>query len=443
IARPITTLTGSVKKLGNGNLDYSSEIKTGDEIEELSLSFERMTEELKGYIANLRQVTAEKERIGAELNVATRIQASMLPRIFPPFPDRQEFDLYGSMLPAREVGGDFYDFFLIDENTLAVLIADVSGKGVPAALFMVIAKTLIKNNAQYGLSPKEVFETVNNLLCANNEEGMFVTAFMGYLDIPTGKFTCVNAGHNPPLLGREEGFEWIKIKRGLVLGGMEDMVYNDETIIIKPEDMIFLYTDGVTEALNPEKELFGESELMEAANKYKDSGLKDFTFSIKQEIDAFACGAEQADDITMLVLQYHGVGEWKELNIEALSKNLDKVLDFVNAELEKMDCPLKTQRQIDIAIEEIFVNIAHYAYNPETGFAVIRIKTGFNEIRFEFEDRGDPYDPLVKSDPDIGASAEDRPIGGLGVFMVKKIMDTVEYRYEGSKNLLALTKTIL
>jgi sigma-B regulation protein RsbU (phosphoserine phosphatase) len=306
LARPITALTGSVKKIGNGNLDYSSEIKTGDEIEELSLSFEHMTRELKSYIENLNRVTAEKERIGAELSVATRIQASMLPKIFPPFPNRWEFDLYGSMLPAKEVGGDFYDFFLIDKDTLAVLIADVSGKGVPAALFMVIAKTLIKNSAQYGLSPKEVFETVNNLLCANNDEGMFVTAFMGYLDIPTGKFTCVNAGHNPPLLGRDGDFDWIKIKRGLVLGGMEDMFYKEETMTLKPGDMVYLYTDGVTEALNPEEELFGESRLMEAANKCRDSSLKDFIFSIKKEIDAFAGGTEQADDITMLAMQYKG-----------------------------------------------------------------------------------------------------------------------------------------
>ena len=306
ITQPITVLSERIKKTGGGDLDYRSEIKTGDEIEELDLSFERMTGELKNYITSLNQVTAEKERIGAELNVATKIQASMLPRIFPPFPNRDEFDLYGSMLPAKEVGGDFYDFFLIDEDTLAILIADVSGKGVPAALFMVIAKTLIKNNAQHGFSPKEVFETVNSLLCANNEEGMFVTAFMGYLDIPSGTFTCVNAGHNPPLIKQGDKFEWLKIKRGLVLAGMEDMFYREEQITLKPGDMIFLYTDGVTEAVNKKSELFTDPRLIEIANKYKSAALKDFVHVVKEEIDLFAEGADQADDITMLMMQYKG-----------------------------------------------------------------------------------------------------------------------------------------
>jgi sigma-B regulation protein RsbU (phosphoserine phosphatase) len=231
----------------------------------------------------------------------------MLPSKFPAFPDREEFDIYASMLPAKEVGGDFYDFFLIDENTLVILIADVSGKGVPAALFMVIAKTLIKNSAQYGLSPKEVFEKVNNLLCENNEEGMFVTAFMGYLDIPTGTFTCVNAGHNPPLIKRGDNFDWLKIKRGLVLAGMENMFYKNEELTLKSGDTVYLYTDGVTEAMNTRGEQFTEDRLLNEAGLHKDCGLKEFAIAIKSGIDTFAEGAEQADDITMLVLKYRGI----------------------------------------------------------------------------------------------------------------------------------------
>jgi sigma-B regulation protein RsbU (phosphoserine phosphatase) len=442
IARPIAALTGSVQKIGDGNLDYHSEIRTGDEIEELSLSFEHMTVELKGYIENLHRVTAEKERIGAELNIATKIQASMLPRIFPPFPNRKEFDIYASMLPAKEVGGDFFDFFLIDKDTLAVVIADVSGKGVPAALFMVIAKTLIKNNAQHGLRPREVFEIVNNLLCKDNEEDMFVTAFMGFLDIPSGRFTCVNAGHNPPLIKRGDKFGWYRTKRGLVLGAMEDMFYKEEETVFRPGDILYLYTDGVTEAVNPQNELFGDDRLMEAAQSSWGTDMQEFTYFVKQKIDVFADGAEQADDITMLVLKYRGDKE-RELQIEARQENLDVALDFVNEELEKMQCSSKIQSQIDIAVEEIFVNIAHYAYNPETGIVIIRIAASNDEIRFEFEDTGKPYNPLEKADPDITIQTEDRPIGGLGVFMVKKIMDSVEYRYEGSKNLLTLRKTII
>jgi sigma-B regulation protein RsbU (phosphoserine phosphatase) len=201
----------------------------------------------------------------------------------------------------------------VDENTLAVVMADVSGKGVPAALFMVIAKTLIKNNSQNaskggaGKSPKDVFETVNNILCDNNDAHMFVTAILGYLDIPTGKFTFVNAAHNPPLIKRAGGnFEWLKVKPGFILAGMEDMMYKQHEVILQKDDELFLYTDGITEAVNNEEELFSDPRLLETANRYVDLPLNVFTTSIKQEIDIFADGAEQADDITMLVLRYRG-----------------------------------------------------------------------------------------------------------------------------------------
>ncbi|MDR3130339.1 MAG: SpoIIE family protein phosphatase [Treponema sp.] len=443
IARPIASLTSGVRKAGEGNLDYRSEIKTGDEIEDLSLAFERMTVELKNHIENLRLVTAEKERIGAELNVAAKIQASMLPGIFPPFPHRREFDIYGSMLPAREVGGDFFNFFFIDENTLAVLIADVSGKGVPAALFMVIAMTLIENSVHYGMSPGEAFKSVNNLLCRNNDEDMFVTAFMGYLDIPRGKFTCVNAGHNPPVIKRGDDFEWLKIKHGLVLGGMEGMAYTEEETLLMPGDMIYLYTDGVTEAADPEKNLFGEDRLMETIRDHRETGVQGFICSIKQGIDIFAAGAEQADDITMLVLKYYGPNSVSKLDVGALLENLETVQNFVTKELEKRRCSARIQSQICIAVEEIFVNIANYAYHPEIGVAVLRVTLSGDEICFEFEDEGKPYNPLEKADPDITAAAEERPIGGLGIFMVKKIMDFAEYRHEDGKNLLILKKIIL
>jgi serine phosphatase RsbU (regulator of sigma subunit) len=274
----------------------------------LSNVFVRMMDKaLQKYINDFTRVTADKERIATELNVATQIQTSMLPSIFPAFPDRREFDIFARMLPAKEVGGDFYDFFLIDENTLAVVMADVSGKGVPAALFMVIAKTLLKNNAQYGLSPKAVFETVNNLLCENNDADMFVTCFMGYLNIKTGEFTYVNAGHNPPLLRRKGGeFEFLKMRRGFVIAGMPDMVYRESSIMLAPGDELFMYTDGVTEAANNSDELFTEARLLAAANRYSGRPLKDFLSLIKGEIDAFADGAAQADDITMLALRIAG-----------------------------------------------------------------------------------------------------------------------------------------
>jgi sigma-B regulation protein RsbU (phosphoserine phosphatase) len=306
IGRPIKELTTASAKIGGGDLDVSLSINTGDEIEDLSKTLTKMSMQLKDYIFNLTRITAEKERIEVELNIATQIQASMLPSVCSLFPSRVEFDIYAMMQPAKEIGGDFYDFFLIDDYTLAVVIADVSGKGIPSALFMVISKTLIKNNAQYGKSPKEVFEAVNNMLCENNEAGMFVTAFLGYLDILSGSFTFVNAGHNPPLLRSGERFEWLKVKSGFVLAGMEDMHYKQEVITLQPGDELFLYTDGITEASNHANELFGELRLLEMVHKYLDLPLKEMTKSLKHEIDEFSEGVEQADDISMLVLRYHG-----------------------------------------------------------------------------------------------------------------------------------------
>ena len=262
VVSPILTIAGEAQRFAEDNvarLDLLAQIRKKDEIGALARVIGKMETDIVQYVENLTAVTAEKERIGAELNVATQIQADMLPRIFPPFPERDEFDIYATMTPAREVGGDFYDFFLVDQDHLAVVIADVSGKGVPAALFMVIAKTLIKNHAQAGMDPSCVFETVNNQLCENNESGMFVTAFLGVLEISTGRFTYVNAGHNPPLVALEaQPYHWLPSKRGFVLAGMEDVHYQQQEIIFHPGDCIFLYTDGVTEALNPNNVLYSE-----------------------------------------------------------------------------------------------------------------------------------------------------------------------------------------
>ena len=305
LTKPITTLSDGVRLIENGNLDHIININSGDEIEDLGASVNKMAIGLKEYIFNLQKVTAEKERIKAELEVAARIQASMLPCIFPAFPHQKDFDIYATMKPAKEVGGDFYDFFMIDDNTLAVVIADVSGKGVPAALFMVIAKTLIKNNAQQGKNLVDVFETVNRQLYENNDECMFVTVFMGYLDIPSGKFNYINAGHNPPLIKhRDADFQWLPVKPGLVLGGFENVVYEQYEITLNHGDMLYLYTDGVTEAMNPEMKLFTDLRLLKSSNKYKNLNLADFLNGIKSDVDIFSGDEEQADDITMLVLKY-------------------------------------------------------------------------------------------------------------------------------------------
>ncbi len=243
----------------------------------------------------------------AELNVASNIQRDMLPNIFPAFPDRNEFDVYATMDPAKEVGGDFYDFFMIDQTHLAIVIADVSGKGVPAALFMVIAKTIIRNQAQSSLSPAEIFTRANEQLCENNGEGLFVTAYLGILDLRTGVLTYANAGHNPPLIQQEGGrFEWLRLRPGFVLAGMEGMRYKEFQVTLKPGDCLFLYTDGVTEATNAALELYGEKRLEAALNADAAKGLvpDQLLPYAKSQVDLFVSGAPQADDITMLGLRF-------------------------------------------------------------------------------------------------------------------------------------------
>ncbi|MCL1893248.1 MAG: SpoIIE family protein phosphatase [Holophagaceae bacterium] len=438
INRPLRKLTQEVSMLGLGNLDIRASINTKDELGILAGAFNKMTADLKESIENLTLVTAEKERIGAELDVAAKIQASMLPCIFPAFPERSDFDIYASMQPAKEVGGDFYDFFLVDDNTLAILVADVSGKGVPAALFMVIAKTLIKNNAQYGKSPREVFNTVNNQLREGNQAHMFVTAFMGYLDIPSGKFTFVNAGHNPPLLRSGDGkFDWLKVKPGFVLAGMKGMSYTHYEIVLQPGDELFLYTDGASEATNSDDLMYGDNRLLETANAHLGLSSKEFVLSMKCDIDNFADGAEQADDITMLALRYRGIS-MSELSIPATLENTDAVIEFLGEQLG--NCPPKIRHQIEIAAEEIFTNIARYAYHPLSGNAVVRVAVG-EDAMIEFEDTGAQYDPLAKDDPDVSPTAE-REVGGLGIFMVKNIMDSVDYRHQGNKNILTIKKRL-
>jgi len=288
--------------------------RSQDEIGVMAQSFNRMAENIREYVENLRVVTADKQRIATELNVANTIQSSMLPRMFPYPPDRKEFSVYATMEPAKSVGGDFYDFYVLHgpEATgthLVFVIADVSGKGIPAALFMAITQSLLKTRAMQGETPARIFASVNDQLCQNNDAGMFVTAYMGLLELATGKLTVANAGHNPPLLRHRNGkYEWLRQKSGFVLSGMEHMKYNDFELQLEPGDRLFLYTDGVTEALNPSQALYGEQRLEETLNDSdkKPMGVMELLPFIKESIDKFANGAEQADDVTMLALDWFG-----------------------------------------------------------------------------------------------------------------------------------------
>ncbi|MDD3338826.1 MAG: PP2C family protein-serine/threonine phosphatase [Lachnospiraceae bacterium] len=297
--------------------DTLEQVQTGDELQELADDISMMEHAIVQYIAHIQRVTAEKERIGAELNVATQIQADMLPSIFPAFPGRKEFDIYASMHPAKEVGGDFYDFFLVDDDHLALVMADVSGKGVPAALFMVIAKTLIKNRTQMGGSPSEILCDVNEQLCEGNEAGLFVTVWLAILEISTGKGIAANAGHEHPVLKRKDGsFELIKTRHSPAVAAMEGIRFRQNDFRLYPGDRLYVYTDGVPEATNAKDELFGTDRMLTSLNQRMDEKLSNLLDGMKTDIGQFVGAAPQFDDITMLCLDYYGAGGLADEDID-------------------------------------------------------------------------------------------------------------------------------
>ena len=458
LVKPINAITEAAeayvkdKRAGISGTEHfaSLNIRTGDEVENLSLVMADMEKDLSDFEDSLAAVTAENERIGTELAVATRIQSNVVPNIFPPFPDRSEVDIYASMLPAKEVGGDFYDFFLIDDDHLGLVMADVSGKGVPAALFMMASKILVQNYTLTGRSPKQVLEAVNTQLCENNYEEMFVTVWLGVLNLATGRLTAANAGHEYPVLKKPDGsFELIRDKHGLVIGGMITSRYKEYEIQMEPGAKLFLYTDGITEATDANNVLFGTDRMIEALRRGENGEPRDVLCAVDEALRNFVGEAPQFDDITMLCVQYNGRnGEGgasvKELTVPAEVENIEAVTEFVDQELEALDCPLKAQMQIDVAVDEIFSNIARYAYAPEKGDVTIRLETEQTPlaVNLTFIDRGKPYDPLAKEDPDTTLSADERQIGGLGIFVVKKTMDDMRYEYKDGQNILTLRKNL-
>ena len=445
LIRPLSTLhhaaIGLVESKMEDLASFKVEVNTGDELEELAHSFQYMVSELNEYIRNLSRVTAEKERIGAELDVARHIQASMLPCIFPAFPERHEFDIYASMTPAKEVGGDFYDFFLVDDDHLALVIADVSGKGVPAALFMMISKTLLKSAAQSGLSPKAVLEKVNGQLCENNDAEMFVTVWLGILEISTGRMTCANAGHEYPAVMRRDGaFELLKDRHGFVLAGMEGARYREYELELGAGDRLLVYTDGVPEATDASGTLYGTERMLHALNAAKDGSCRQLLESLHRDVDDFAGGADQFDDITMLCIEMRSeASDMKKLSIAPTLEKLPEAADFFESILSKAEVPMKVIAQVNVAVDEIFSNIARYS---GASLATLGCSLAGGRVTLRFSDNGRPYDPTGKPDPDTTLSAEERETGGLGIFMVKKLMDEVSYEYADGLNILTLVKSL-
>lgn len=283
------------------------QVKNNDEIGVLASSIDQMEDHIVEYVGNLTKATAEKERISTELSLAQRIQADMLPNIYPAFPDRPEFDIFASMEPAKEVGGDFYDFFFVDPDHLCMMIADVSGKGVPAALFMMASRIILANNAMMGKNPARILTETNAAICSNNREEMFVTVWLGVLEISTGHLVASNAGHEYPVIRKPDGkFELFTDKHGFVIGGLETAKYKDYELTLEPGSKLFLYTDGVPEATDDKDEQFGNDRMIDALNSDPDADPEHILANMRKAVNKFVNGAEQFDDLTMMCFEYKG-----------------------------------------------------------------------------------------------------------------------------------------
>ena len=383
-----------------------------------------------------------------ELDMATDIQKAMLPNNFPYFTRRNEFDIYASMDPAREVGGDFFDFYLLDDDHLCMVVGDVAGKGVPAALFMVSSKTNIARFAKNNMTPAKILTSANKEICSHNEQMLFVSVWLGILEISTGRLVCANAGHEyPAIMMPGEEFKVYKDTHGTVIGAMEDSEYMNYEIELKKGSKIFIYTDGVVEATNKKKELFGQQKMTGALNNSLNANPKEVLENVREAVDIFADGEEQSDDITMLCLEYYGASiDDKDLDVtlEADVSMLHEVQSLIKRRVENVECSEPTRMELEIVIEEIFVNIASYAYAPYKGDVTVRTEL-INDnkyIKIQFIDSGREYNPLVSEDPDITASVEDRAIGGLGIFMTKKLVDDISYEYKNMQNILTIVKKL-
>jgi serine phosphatase RsbU (regulator of sigma subunit)/anti-sigma regulatory factor (Ser/Thr protein kinase) len=384
-----------------------------------------------------RNTESHALQVEGELNVATSIQNSMLPQIFPDFPGRKEFAISASMQPAKEVGGDFYDFFFVDDDHFAFLIADVSGKGVPAALFMVIAKTLIKNNLQSGLSIGEALNRTNQQLLEGDEQRMFVTAWVGLIQLSTGKLSYVNCGHNPPLLARQgASFAFLKDRSGFVLAGSKKTDYKVFETILKPGDRLFLYTDGITEAMNKDNQQYGEERLLHFAYNYPagkkpEDVIKDLTTDVK----AFVGEAVQSDDMTMVSLHFFGCYAKKKLPVK--EGTFEELSAFLEETCEKQGVPMKETNAASVILDEIYSNIAKYSKANEVTFGVFA-ENGILSLRFVYG--GELFDITKAKEPDVHAPLAERGVGGLGLFMVKKMSDSLTYEAKRSLNIVTVDK---
>ncbi len=444
--KPLTKLADSASEVAHGNFDTSlPRIKHNDEIRLLRDTFEEMQVSLSQYVDELKDTTAQKASMERELKIAHGIQEAMLPKTFPPYPDRHDIDIFGALYPAKAVSGDLYDFYLRDEK-LFFCIGDVAGKGIPASLVMAVTRSLFRNISTHATEPNRIVTALNEAVNDNNDSNMFVTMFVGILDLPTGRLRYCNAGHNAPLLMKPDGVEMLPCDSNIPVGVLPDWKYTLQHTILDPGCGIFLYTDGLTEAENIEHNLFGQERLLETATNASRTP-KELIGTMTEAAHQFVGEAEQSDDLTMLSIQYTkqllDIRYKKHVSLSNDVKDIARLATFVDHVCEAMGFDMSTTMQMNLAMEEAVVNVMNYAYPPGIK-GNIDIDAEANDLRLKFiiSDSGTPFDPTTKEDVDTSLSAEERAIGGLGIHLVRSIMDSINYEYVDGMNVLTLRKNL-
>lgn len=404
--------------------------------------------ELQESFDNLRRTTTAKERMESELNIGRDIQMSMLPLKFPPFPHRTDFAVFATLEPAREVGGDFYDFFLIDEDRFCFCVGDVSGKGVPAALFMAVTKTLIKSRATNDFSPASILTHVNDEISENNESAMFVTLWLGILDVSSGDLVYTNAGHNPPYLKRAGG-ELVRLdeRHGPVVGAVDGLVYSEGSGQLSGGDVLFLYTDGVTEAMDPAGRLYDEDRLVSVLQSTDFGSVDEVVKASTDDVWRFQAEAEQADDVTVLAVEFigraRGVGDLHVLDL-GIPNRLEEI-DTVNRAFDEFAAERglseRVRRSMKLVFDDLLNNVMSYAYEDEADHEIqVHVELSSDRLAVRISDDGRPFNPFGRTAPDTALTLEQREIGGLGIHLVQNLMDEASYTRRTDRNVVVLVK---
>jgi phosphoserine phosphatase RsbU/P len=449
MTRPIVRLVYATRKIGQGDFNAPLPLrKSKDEVAQLTKAFAVMQDELRNYILHLEETTTAKEKIESELNVAHNIQMGMLPR---GFSTPENWDLFATLDPAKAVGGDLYDFFYLDKDHLCIAIGDVAGKGVPASLFMMVTRTLLRAKTVAGTPINVVMQSINHELCQDNPSQMFVTFFAGIVDLKTGEMEFCNAGHNYPyILGDGEDIRQLKVRNGLPLGIFDTADYTSGRFSFKPGEILVLTTDGITDALNVANDFFGEAKLAASLTELANKNSQALTELLIGELKRFSSGAEQADDITILALQYKDAkgqiatpGQTVQLQLVNKVSELDKIVIKVEELSELWNIPAKVVMEVSLVLEELFTNVVFYAFDDQEEHRITLDLTlkDKHQLHIRLEDDGKPFNLLEKEVKNVfDQPLEERQIGGLGIHFIREMMSSVEYHRTGDKNIVTLIK---